>query len=63
MPDVLMVNNSFGYFRSFHDLDFRPNLFVDTETWTVSDAGDSSEYSKDKERRRKDLGRMLSFFT
>lgn len=63
MPDVLMVNNSFGYFRDFHDLDFRPNLFVDTETWTVSDAGDSSDYSKDKERRRKDLKKMLSFFT
>lgn len=63
MPDVLMVNNSFGYFRDFHDLDFRPNLFVDTETWTVSDAGDSSDYSKDKERRREDLKKMLSFFT
>lgn len=63
MPDVLMVNNSFGYFRDFHDLDFRPNLFVDTETWMVSDAGDSSDYSKDKERRREDLKKMLSFFT
>lgn len=63
MPDVLMVNNSFGYFRDFHDLDFRPNLFVDTKTWTVSDAGDSSDYSKDKERRRGDLKKMLSFFT
>lgn len=63
MPDVLMVNNSFGYFRDFHDLDFRLNLFVDTETWTVSDAGDSSDYSKDKVRRREDLKKMLSFFT
>ena len=61
MSDVLMVNNSFGYFHDYHDLDFAPNRFVDTDTWTVGDGHDRSEYTKEKARRRGDLKKILSF--
>lgn len=57
--DLLVVNNSFGYYHNWHDLTFNPNRFVNTDTWEVEETPESDDVIEEKnQRKRRMLGIM-----
>lgn len=61
--DLLVVNNSFGYYHNWHDLTFNPNRFVNTDTWDVEEIPESDEIVEDKENRRRRMIGIFSMFS
>lgn len=60
--DLLVVNNSFGYYHNWHDLTFNPNRFVDTDTWEVNEIPESAEVVEEKKRRGDRMRNVMAWF-
>ena len=60
--DLLIVNNSFGYYHNWHDLTFNPNRFVDTDIWEVEEIPESAEVIEEKKQRGERMRDVLAWF-
>lgn len=60
--DLLVVNNSFGYAREFHDLTFNPNRCVDTDKWEVAETPEPEAVREEKKAREERLLKILAMF-
>ena len=59
--DLLVVNNSFGYYHNWHDMTFNPNRFVNTDTWEVEEIPESEDVVEEKNQRKHRMLEIMSW--